>query len=367
MLPTRADVARLANVSTATVSYVVNDGPRPVAAATRERVLAAIAQLGYRPNAVARSLVRQRTHTLGLVVPDNANPFFAEFARHVEDRSFARGYSVVLCNTNLDAQREAAYLDPLLEKRVDGVIITSTNLSREQRTAFIERGIPVVVVDPQEPDIGFDTVRVDDVAGGFAATAHLLAHGYERIACLAGPRMALGAARRLAGYESALREAGLNARSEWIVFGAFSAESGYERTIELLRRRHRPRAIFAQDDLLAIGAMRAAWDLGIRVPDDVAVVGFDDIAFAGLTTPPLTTIAQPLEAIATHAVALLWARLKRNRTAAPRDRLVSVEIVVRASCGCGRDGIDVGEKEGEAQEGTRSIGASGDGVAHRGE
>jgi LacI family transcriptional regulator len=336
MLPTRADVARLANVSTATVSYVVNDGPRPVAPATRERVLAAIAQLGYRPNAVARSLVRQRTHALGLIVPDNANPFFAEFARCVEDRAFAQGYTVALCNTNLDLRREAAYLDLLLDKRVDGVIVTSSTLTRAQLGLFVERRVPLVIVDPQEPDLGFDTVRVDDTAGSRRATSHLIEHGYSSIACLAGPRGSPGAMRRLAGFEEAMLEAGRTVREDFVLFGPFSAESGYERALELLGRRDRPRSIFAEADLLAIGAMRAAWELGLRVPEDLAIVGFDDIVFANLTTPPLTTVAQPLDVIADHAVALLLERLKRERDLSPpRDRLIKAEMVVRASCGCG--------------------------------
>lgn len=334
MPPTRNDVARRANVSAATVSYVVNGGPRPVSAGARARVLDAIAALNYRPNLVARSLVRQRTHGIGLVVPDNANPFFAEFARQVEDVAFAHGYTVFLCNTNRDAARELAYLDLLLDKRVDGVITTSSGLRTEHLAPFRQSDVPLVLVDPSTPGLGFDSVRVDDELGGRLGTAHLIAHGYRDIACLAGPSDTVGANRRFAGYRQALAGVGITPHPEWVRYGPFAADSGYDRARVLLMGDRRPRAIFAHDDLLAIGVLRAAWDLGIRVPEELAVVGFDDISVARLMTPPLTSVVQPLDAIAEYAVSRLIQRMGKESIDGDDDRLITPRLAIRASCGC---------------------------------
>lgn len=334
MPPTRADVARLANVSTATVSYVLNGGPRPVAAETRRRVLEAIAALDYRPNAVARSLIRGRTHALGLIVPDNANPFFAEFGRQVEDRAFERGYAVILCNANLDLSKELAYLDLLLEKQVDGVVVASSRLSPSHLAPLVQRGVPLVVVNPEAPGAGYDSIWVDETGGSYQATWHLVSHGYQVIACVAGPELSRGARKRLDGYLQALAAAGLPCRDDHVSRGTFSAESGYERGRALLSRPDRPRAIFAHSDLLAIGIIRAAWELGLRVPADVAVVGFDDVGLASMVTPALTTVAQPIAAKAQAAVDAILSRLDGDGPAERRDQLLKVELVVRESCGC---------------------------------
>lgn len=341
MPATRTDVARLAKVSTATVSYVLNNGPRPVATATRQRVLEAMAALRYRPNALARGLSSRHSKVLGLIVPDNSNPFFAELGLYVEEHAFARGYSVILCNTNLDDRRTAAYINLLVENQVDGVIITTSRLTPDQLDTFIERGIPLVLFDAPGPHPGYVAVSVNEREGARLATRHLVNHGYRHIACLAGPASAPDTpgttALRTQGYRDALDEDGLPYVQSLVTFGSYQAESGYTRTLQLLAAEPRPRAIFAQSDLLAIGALRACSALGLRVPEDLAVVGYDNISLSGLTNPPLTTITQHIDDKARFTVQALLARLAGEKT--PESIVLAAELVIRRSCGCGDEHV----------------------------
>ena len=321
------DVAMRAGVSATTVSHVVN-GTRPVSSPLSERVRDAMRELGYQPNALARSLRRKQSHTIGLIVPDNSNPFFAEMAHSVEYAAYGNGHAVVLCNSDDDPAREALYLDLLLKRQVDGIVLVAAATSNEAMNALIQRGLPLVVVDRELPDVTHDCVLTDHYAGGYAATEHLAQLGHTRIACIAGPSEVGSSAGRVAGYRAALRAAGLNVDASCVVRGDFRDHSGYLAAQKLLKRAIAPTAIFACNDLMAIGAMAAVRDAGLNVPEDVSIVGFDDIHIAGYLNPPLTTIAQPMAELGRVAAELLLQRLQ-DRTLPPRRVLLHNRLVVR--------------------------------------
>ena len=328
-MATIREVAESAGVSYATVSHVINN-TRLVSQETRERVLAAMDALNYRPNALARSLRQGKTNTLGLVLPDSANPFFAEISRSIEDEAFKKGYSVFLCNTELDIQRELFYVDVLSKKQVDGIIFVAAGDQADSLDFLRSRNMPVVLIDRDLPNVEVDAVLSDNQLGGFLATRHLLSLGHTRIACIAGPSSITPSAERIIGYRRALEEVGLSYDESLILRGDYHAQSGMEITHSILQMEPRPTAIFALNDLMALGALRAAAEAGCSVPQDLAVVGYDDLEIAHFTNPPLTTIAQPKREIGAQAVHLLVDRMShRNR---PPTRLVlAPELIIRRS------------------------------------
>ena len=334
--PTIGDVADRAGVSISTVSRVVNRSA-PVEPATAARVREAIVALGYRPNLLARSFRRQVTHTIGLLVPDNANPFFADVARVIEDAGFAEGYSVVLCNSDLSEVKQATYLDVLLAKRVDGLILVSSGLiSTADRFDPIRRvfdaGVPCVVVDRDLGDMPVDQVLVDNDAGGHRAGAYLIGLGHRRFACIAGPNDSTPSAGRIAGFRRALVEAGAPIAPDATVCGNGRYDGGADAVRELLRRRVEFTALFAFNDVMAIGAIGALRRGGRRVPEDVSVVGFDDILASAAHFPALTTVAQPTAQIGAVSVRLVLDRIARPDAPCARV-LLPTTLVERESTG----------------------------------
>ena len=323
------EVAESAGVSYATVSHVINN-TRVVSQETRERVLAAMAALNYRPNALARSLRQGKTNTIGLVLPDSANPFFAEISRGIEDEAFKKGYSVFLCNTELDMQRELFYVDVLSKKQVDGIIFVAAGDQADSLEFLRHEGLPVVMIDRDLPNVEVDAVLTDHQLGGFLATRHLIELGHKRIACIAGPSSITPSAERMTGYRKALEQAGLPYDETLVLRGDYHAQSGMEITHAILKMDPRPTAVFASNDLMALGALRAAAEAGYSVPRDLAVIGYDDLELAKFTNPPLSTIAQPKKEIGTQAVNLLVDRITRKNR--PPSRLVlAPELIVRRS------------------------------------
>jgi LacI family transcriptional regulator len=326
-MTTIREVAESAGVSYATVSHVINN-TRLVSPETRERVLAAMAELNYRPNALARSLRQGKTNTIGLVLPDSANPFFAEISRCIEDETFKKGYSVFLCNTELDIQRELFYVDVLSKKQVDGIIFVAAGDQADSLDFLVSRNMPVVMIDRDVPNVEVDAVLTDHRLGGYLATRHLLELGHTRIACIAGPSSITPSAERIIGYRKALEEAGLPYDEKLVLRGDYHAQSGMDITHTILRMDPRPTAIFALNDLMALGALRAAAEAGCSVPSDLAVVGYDDLELSHFTNPPLTTIAQPKTEIGAQAVDLLVDRMSRKDR--PPSRVVlPPELIVR--------------------------------------
>jgi LacI family transcriptional regulator len=289
-----------------------------------------MAELDYRPNALARSLRQGKTNTLGLVLPDSANPFFAEISRSIEDEAFNKGYSVFLCNTELDTQRELFYVDVLSKKQVDGIIFVAAGDQADSLDFLAREGMPVVMIDRDLPDVQVDAVLPDHQLGGFLATQHLLQLGHTRIACIAGPSSITPSAERITGYRNALEQANIPFDENLVIRGDYHSQSGMDITHSILQMDPRPTAIFALNDLMALGALRAAAEAGCSVPGDLAVVGYDDLELSQFTNPPLTTIAQPKKEIGLLAVNLLVERISQN-SRPPRRLVLPPELIVRRS------------------------------------
>ena len=332
-MPTIKDVARKAGVSPATVSIVLNKR-RHVSAAVRERVLAAVAELGYRPDPVARGLRTRRTGSIGLVLSDIRNPFFGDIARGVEDRAREAGYTVILTNTDADPDTELRQVSDLVSRRIDGLILTSIRTT--SRLDFY-RGlaIPIVLVNRRAESLRCDFVGIDNVAAARDATLHLIQHGRRRIARIRGTAGSTASEERLVGYRLALQEAGLPFVESLVVSGDLGYQSGYEAGLELGRRRPMPDAVLAANDVMAIGAMEALRSLGVVVGEEVALMGVDDIWVRSLPVVSLSTVRQPRYQMAVKGVELLLARIV-HRHRSPVTLILEHELVLRASCGCGR-------------------------------
>ncbi|HWA48630.1 MAG TPA: LacI family DNA-binding transcriptional regulator [Dongiaceae bacterium] len=293
------DVARLAGVSLGTASRVMNGNPA-VTPQLRDRVLAAAAELDYQPNVLARALRSSRTHSIGLILPDVTNPFFGELAKHVEQVAAGINYTVMLANSNDNPKAEADYIKALTGRQVDGLLIVPCE---ETKTLPRDIKVPIVLVD--RPLRGYSVVQCDHRGGAIAAVQHLVSLGHRRIGCIAGPRHLNVARERYEGYRTVAapiyEQDGLDLAADTVT-ARFDYDCGYEAALKLLARADRPTAIFASSDQQAIGALRAAADLDLKVPGDVSIVGFDAISLAKLVTPRLTTVAQPIAAIADIAV-----------------------------------------------------------------
>ncbi len=331
----RADVARHAGVTPAVVSYVTN-GSHPVSTATRHRVLAAIEELGYRPNAVARALATSRTHTIGLVTPDSANPFFAELAAAIELAASAVGYTVLLGNALNDEERELNYANTFADRQVDGMIIAPVSRAEAALTAVRARGIPVVYTDRTSHDSGAPMVEVDNAAGARRATAHLLGHGRTVHACITGHEKEFPATERARGWREALVEAGVQVRDDLLVFTDFTTDAAYREAQRLLALEPAIDSILVGSDLQAIGVLRAIFDHGRTPGADVSVVSFDGIQIGRYTHPSLTTVAQPFEPMAAAVMELLEGLIEAPQTDANPGitRVLPTELVIRESCGC---------------------------------
>jgi LacI family transcriptional regulator len=328
-LATMRHVAECAGVSVTTVSHVINH-TRPVSEELREKVLAAMDELGYQPNRLARSLRRGETHTIGMIVPDNVNPFFAEIARGIEDAGSGEGYSVILCNSDGNLEKELFYHNVLTAKQVDGILFVAVGASTEVIRSLQKRRMPLVVIDRDVPDVAVDSVLIDNAEGGRQATRHLLDLGHRRIGCITGPSDLTPSAARVTGYRQALHEAGIAADEALVVRGDFMYESGHRAAHRLLAMDDPPTALFACNDLMAIGAISAAVSAGWQVPADLSVVGFDDVRLASFANPPLTTIAQPKYEIGVLAVTMLLERMQ-DYDMPPRRRQLDTHLVVRRS------------------------------------
>lgn len=327
---TRADVARQAGTSTAVVSYVVNAGPRPVAPETRQRVLDAIAALGYRPNRVAQALRGQRSRVLGLIVPDISNPFYAELARVIENCADVLGYTLVLGNSEQDAQRELRYVRTFLDRQVDGLFLISGSSSDELTALFPEIAVPVILLDRR---INFAPnaflMATDSFAGAVTATRHLLALGHTDIAALCGPARVIS--ERARGYAEAMTEAGLPPVLHHSA--EYDRQSSYELACEILTSPRRPSAIFATYDLAGISILRAAADHGLVVPKDVAVVAYDNIQEGQFSVPRLTTVAQPTEELGNTATRHLVGLVEGSIQVKFGMEFIAPRLIVRESCG----------------------------------
>jgi LacI family transcriptional regulator len=331
-MATVRDVAKRAGVAPITVSRVVNNSGY-VSEKTRARVEAAIADLGYVPNVLARSLRSRRTNTLALILTDISNPFWTTVSRGVEDAASDAGFNVILCNTDESEVEQDKYLRVLLQKQVDGVLLVPARSAVEPIKFVQGHDTPVVVLDRRIPDAQADVVRGDSEGGAYQLTRLLLSLGHRRIAVLSGPRGVSTAEDRIAGYRRALTEAGLDVDASLVYYGEFSLESGYDMTGQMLARTPRPSGLFAGNNFIAIGALRALRDAGLLVPEDLALVGFDDLPADLVVDPFLTVAAQPAYEMGRQATELLLARLSGEAPEAYQEIVLPTVIIVRQSSG----------------------------------
>lgn len=332
---TRADVARLAGVSSAVVSYVVNDGPRPVAAATAARVREAMELLGYRPNASARALRRGTTETLGLVVADSLNPYFAEYTAELVRAAAELGKRILIGDTYSNEAAESAIVEDLISRQVDGLLFASAFSRFDRSRAIASAGIPTVLIDCPGPVPGRRTVGSDAEGAAEMLVEHLVGHGRRRIGMVVGADGGFGDPDpRERGWRRGLRAVGLPDGA--IVRVPWSREGGYAGAAALLAEDPSTDAVFASNDLQALGLLRALHERGVRVPDDIAVVSFDGTKEAEFCWPALTVARQPLPLLAKAALELL----DRPETAQGVHRQFAAELVLRHSCGCTPDQIE---------------------------
>lgn len=324
------DIAKKAGVSNQTVSRVLNNKP-DVSEETRKRIEQVIADLEYRPSDLARGLRSRSTRTIGLIVPDSANPFFAEIAKGVEEGGFAAGYSVMLCNSARTLKRELEYLEVLQSKGVDGIIFITTTTETAHIRPIIERGTPVVLFFRDAGNLNVDTFKIDNQKAGYLATRHLIELGHRDIVCIRPHSDETPSGRRARGYIDALNEAGLTVRPELMPRGD-NLYSGGESAVNLLIAQGiRFSAIFASNDAMAIGAMRSLREHGLRIPEDTSITGVDDITLASYCEPPLTTVAQLKYEVGLMAVSSLIERIEERYTDGPRENVMDVHLVIRRS------------------------------------
>jgi len=326
------DVAELAGVSITTVSHVINQ-TRYVSEELVERVNKAMAELDYHPNTLARSLRSGRTKTIGLVIPDISNQFFAEVSRKIEDKGFEYGYSVILCNTDDDSSKEKSYIDVLVANQVDGIVFISAGEVSDNLAKTFNSNLPIVIADRDVQDIQSDIVLVDNYLGGYDATRYLIRLGHRRIGCITGPSPVTPSAQRLQGFRDAMQESGLQVDPALIAAGDFRYQSGEAAMQKLLGQPPPPTAVFAFNDMMAMGAIRAVYNNGLKIPEDFSLIGFDDIPLSRAIYPTLTTMAQPIVEMANLVVDLLVEkiRLREKRIRMQKEAPEYQRIVMKAN------------------------------------
>lgn len=326
---TIVDVAAEAGVSVSTVSRHLR-GERVRAAESIDR---SMSDLGFRPSPAAQALKSGRTGAIALVVPDVANPFFAAVVRGAESVAVHDGYTVFLANTDESEERETKVVNSLIG-RVDGMLLTPASESDPNPQRLADRGVPLVLIDRESAPPGtFDTVLVDNGGGARIAVEHLISHGHERIATIAGPVTSTPGRLRFDGYREALESHGIELRAELCQLGDFKRHGGYQAMMRILGLADPPTAVFVANNLMTIGALYALRDLGVRVPADISIIGFDDHVLAEIISPPLTVIDRPMEEQGVLAMRLLTSRLRGANTGPARRVMLDTRLLERDSCG----------------------------------
>jgi LacI family transcriptional regulator len=333
---TITDIAGRAKVSTATVSHVLNN-TRYVSPEIRNRIALACKELNYSPNSLASSLRSGKTKTIGLVLPDSSNPFFADIAHVIEDHAFSQGYSVILSNTEGDPGRELFSLGILVQKKVDGIILISTG-DDPQAIEFLQGlSIPVVIADRDVPSHSapdnLAVVLLDNYLGGQLAARHAIDLGHRDIAIITGPSNLTPSSLRETGYRDMMAEAGIPVEEPWVARGDFTFLSGYAAATKILQLPRTPTALFCCNDMMAVGAIRAAVDLGLPIPESLSVIGFDDIALASYVHPRLTTVRQPVAEICKEIAQQLFAAFEDQQEHSYKRIVLKPDLVVRESTG----------------------------------
>ena len=328
MAITIKDIAKKAGVSYATVSRAISN-KYGVKSETREKVEAVARQLGYTPNGIARGLVNKQTHTIGLIIPDINNPFFPMVVRGIEEVVQKHGYSIFLCNSDYDSQRERHYLSLLAEKRVDGIILMPGGEQQNQEAANTS-GVPMVYVCREFFEAEKSFVVIDDERGGFLATRHLIEQGYESIGFIGSTNQASATGARFRGYQLAFEKFGIPLNKDYIIAGEFKWEVDHRIITEMITQKKVPRSIFAENDFMALGIIQRIQETGLKIPEDIAIVGFDDILFANFPGISLTTIRQPKYEMGKIAAKILMDQII-NKCHDPKRIIIEPELVIRKS------------------------------------
>ncbi len=322
------DIARLAGVSHSTVSRALRNSPL-IPAETTQRIQRIAKDAGYSASAVARSLVTRKTQAIGVVVTSIADPFNGEVVAGIEEVANQHGYSVILANSQADPEREITVVQSFQERRVDGILVASSRVGALYVPLLSELSIPIVLINNQHPSDFVYSVRIDNVEGAGRATRHLIELGHTKIAYVGDQFGLQSDTQRFAGFEEAMAQARLPVRQEFVVRGDGKPEGARNAARKLLSGRHRPTAIFCYNDMSALGVMEQAAECGLSIPAELSIVGFDDIFFAALLQPPLTTVHQPMKEIGHRAMALLLGLLRGEK--AEKNLILSGELVVRGS------------------------------------
>lgn len=325
-----SDVAKLANVSTSTVSRVIRQ-PELVNKKTKEKVMGVIKELNYQPHMIARQFRTMETKTILVVVPDITSAFFSEVLRGIEHEAVLNGYQVLLGDTENDIEREKEFIDRLFQKQVDGMLLLTARIDMK-KLEQISNQFPIVLACEYMDGLDLPTVSIDNISSARKATEHLIQLGHTKIAHITGPINVILSRDRLRGYQQALFSHDINIDSAFIQEGDFSLLSGYNQMIKLLALEDPPTAVFVFNDEMAIGAIKAAKDSGKRIPEDIAVVGFDNINISTIIEPSLTTIDQPKYDIGKKAMNLLLKIIKGERLE-KRKLVLNDELIIRESCG----------------------------------
>ncbi|OON38481.1 DNA-binding transcriptional regulator CytR [Izhakiella australiensis] len=326
---TMKEVAEKAGVSTATVSRALMN-PEKVSAATREKVEAAAKSVGYSPHPLTRSIKRNETHTILVIVPDICDPFFSEMIRGIEITAARHGYLVLIGDCAHQNQQESSLMDLMVTRQIDGMVLLGSRLPFDTRSDDVRHLPPMVMANEFAPELELPTVHIDNLTAAFEAVNHLLKYGHRRIACLAGPDEMPLSQYRLQGYIQALQRSGIAIDNACIVRGDFTFEAGKEALKTLMALANPPEAVFCHSDIMALGVIAQAKNMGLRVPEDLSVIGFDDIELAQYSDPPLTTVAQPRFAIGAEAMMLLLEQLE-GKTVSNGSRLLEFKLEIRAS------------------------------------
>ncbi|KLU60678.1 catabolite control protein A [Peptococcaceae bacterium CEB3] len=330
-LPTIKDVAEAANVSLKTVSRVINKNEK-VRAETRDRVLLAAKALGYQPNAIARSLRSKKTYTIGVLIADITNGFFSAMVRGIEEVAVARDYSVIIADTNEMLKKERRYSRIFAEKQVEGLIVVPA-LGSQKYLENLAKRFPIVFLDRCGEGINTSVVKVENERGAYELTKHLLEHGYREVAYVGDSESLSTAQGRFAGFARALKESGVHLSPAFIKAGNRTVQDAYSAAQELLRCLPRPQAVFAGNNLMVQGTLRALSRAGLEVPRDLALVGFDDFEMADTLRPRLTVVSQPVYEMGRQAANILFGQME-NASRERQEVVFPVELIIRESCGC---------------------------------
>lgn len=311
MAVTIKDIAKAADVSVTTVSRVLNDKP-DVSPNTRENVLEKINELGYKPNSIARGLALQKTNTLGLIIPDISNPFFPDIARGVEDMANQKGYSVIFCNTDNEQKKEKEAIELMKEKQVDGILLSLSTTNEKELKNLRQVEYPIVQIDRKIPNINYPSITIDNVKSAYTATKFLIENGHKKIAHITGDLETITGYQRLKGFKKAISEKNIKLNNAYIKDGDYSKRSGYDNMLALLKSNNPPSAVFIANDLMAVGAYQAVFEMNLSIPEDISIIGHDNIDVTKLVNPTLTTMAQPKYKLGKKAVQLLIAEIESN-------------------------------------------------------